>query len=252
MSSPNDQKATQGRIIKIGGFKIFNGPCQGCPIIVQPWIKQFCSHPLNSWYAEVDIEYANDWFNHYGLKETIDLFDEALEMICDTHSEKWAEYDIKKITEIQQQSIRLYGLLHARYILQGKGLKQMKEKYEKGIFGHCPRFSCNNQHLLPYGETVQPNHHSAKLYCPQCRDIYRPPESCLIDGAHFGPAFPHAFLIEYPKFNTGDQFKPYSPKVFGFIVFERTDKGLFYAHATNNVEFNEQIDEANLDTNESK
>ncbi|OHS98307.1 Casein kinase II subunit beta [Tritrichomonas foetus] len=231
--SQTKKRATPGRVIKIGLFKIFNGPCQGCPIVVQPWIKQFCSHPLNSWYVEVDLDYANDWFNHYGMKETIDYFDEALELICDTHSDKWADYDEKIITEIQQQAIRLYGLLHSRWILQGKGLAQMKEKFEKGVFGHCPRYSCNDQNLLPFGQTVQPNHHSAKLYCPQCCDIYRPSDSFLIDGAHFGPAFPHVFLTEYPQFNTAEKFQPYQPKIFGYNVYEKGNSRLFYAHATN-------------------
>lgn len=251
MSRPS-HRASQGRVVKIGGFEIFNGPCQTCPIVVQPWIKQFCSHPLNSWYAEVDLEYAKDWFNHYGLKESIDRFDEALELISDQHSDKWTEYDVKTITEIQQQAIRLYGMLHARYILQRDGLAQMKEKFEKGIFGHCPRFSCNDQKLLPFGETVQPNHHSAKLYCPQCCDIYRPPDSNLIDGAHFGPAFPHVFLIEYPKFNTSEKFAPYQPKIFGYNVFERKDKGLFYAHATNKIQLSDSSDYSDGHENEKK
>ena len=250
MSRPN-KKALAERFVKIGGFKIYNGPCQGCPIAVQPWIKQFCAHPLNSWYAEVDLDYANDWFNQYGMKETIDLFDEALELICDNHSDKWNDFDVNTITEIQQQAIRLYGLLHSRWILQGKGLAQMKEKFEKGVFGHCPRFSCNDQNLLPFGETVQPNHHSAKLYCPQCCDIYRPPDSFLIDGAHFGPAFPHVFLTEYPQFNAADKFKPYVPKIFGYNVYERGDRGMFFPHATNTVEPSDSSDDEIFDQRES-
>ena len=77
-------------------------------------------------------------------------------------------------------------------------------------------------------------------------------DSNLIDGAHFGPAFPHVFLIEYPKFNASDKFAPYQPKIFGYNVFERKDKGLFYAHATNKIDLSNSSSDSGVNENEKK
>jgi casein kinase II subunit beta len=122
----------------------------------------------------------------------------------------------------------LYGLIHARWILQPRGLALMKDKFQTGAFGECPRFQCHEQWVIPIGESQQPRKHSAKVYCPKCGDIYRP-EGVTVDGAHFGSAFPHVFLIEYPQFNSRDQFEQFVPEIFGFTKFERPDK--FIAHA---------------------
>ncbi|CAO3624644.1 unnamed protein product [Mucor hiemalis] len=46
----------------------------------------------------------------------------------------------------------LYGLIHQRYILTKQGMFQMYEKYEAGHFGKCPRFFCDDCHLLPCGQ----------------------------------------------------------------------------------------------------
>lgn len=182
------------------------------------------------------MDYASDWFNHYGLKETIEHFDEALELICDNHSEKWATMTADEIREIHEDALQLYGLVHARWILQPKGLAQMKEKFEKGIFGECPRYACDGQKLLPIGETTTPKKHSVKLFCPKCRDIYRGDGD--LNGAHFGTSFPQAFLIEYPELNTKDEFKPYESTIYGFAVQPRTGER-FYAHLRNDFESSE-------------
>jgi casein kinase II subunit beta len=170
--------------------------------------------------VEVELDYAADWFNHYGLKETTEYFDEALELICDTRSKRWAKLDEETVEDIQDQAIHLYGLLHARWILQPRGLALMKEKFQRGTFGRCPRIRCEDQQLLPIGETQTPNKHSAKLYCPKCCDIYRPDE-VSVDGAHFGTAFPHLFLVEYPQFNNRKLFKAFEPRIYGFQKLPR-------------------------------
>jgi casein kinase II subunit beta len=230
VSEPIDPMSARSpsRIHHLDGFQIFLGVAKSCPVYVEPWIKQFCSQPQYSWYCEVDIDYASDWFNHYGLKELIDdYFDEALELICDTRSKRWLKLDEQKIEAIHEQAINLYGLLHARWILQPHGLSLMKEKFQTGTFGQCPRLHCDDQQMLPIGETQIPNKHSAKLFCPRCLDLYRP-EGISVDGAHFGTTFPHLFLVEYPQFNNRGNFRELEPKIFGFAKFGR---GKFQPHA---------------------
>jgi casein kinase II subunit beta len=230
MEGKPSQRAASARTLRIGGFKIFHGPCKSCPVVVQPWIRQFCSQPQYSWYCEIDLDFASDWFNHYGMKRLIDHFDEALELITDVHSAEWANFDDDTITSIHEQAQALYGLIHARWILQPRGLALMREKFEAGQFGQCPRYHCGNQHLLPIGESHLPSKHSAKAFCPKCGDLYAP-ENVRVDGAHFGTAFPHLFLVEYPKFNVKDQFEEFRPTIFGYAKFIPPET--FLAHALN-------------------
>jgi casein kinase II subunit beta len=221
-------RASTARTLRIGGFKIFHGPCKSCPVVVQPWIKQFCAQPQYSWYCEVDRDFAGDWFNHYGMKRLVEHFDEALELLTDAHSPAWADLDEDAIAAVHEQAVALYGLIHARWILQPHGLALMREKYEAGAFGRCPRYRCRGQALLPVGESHLPGRHSAKVFCPRCCDLYAP-EGARVDGAHFGTAFPHLFLVEFPRFDARAQFEEFAPTIFGFPVFQPPER--FLAHA---------------------
>lgn len=194
------------------------GPCESCPRELDPWIKQFLHQPGNSWYVHIDPDWAADWFNQYGINNYFDDFDAAIELITDKHGEDWVHYTEENVAQIHQQAIKIYGLLHARWITQPRGMAMMKEKYEKGVFGTCPRDQCNGTKMLPMGQTLTPRRHSAKLFCPKCCDIYRPPGPVLLDGAHFGPAFPHIFLSEYTQFDMRKEFQPRVVKAFGFKV----------------------------------
>jgi casein kinase II subunit beta len=196
----------------------------------------------------VDLDFAGDWFNHYGMKELVERFDEALELICDRHTKKWNNFAQETIREIHTQALKLYGLLHSRWIVQPRGLAQMKEKFEKGVFGECPRFSCNGQHVLPVGESGNPGCHSCKLFCPQCCDIYRP-DDVLVDGADFGTAFPHIFLIEFPRFNARSAFATFQPNVFGFRLYEDPDRFCGHRYATE-VESNGTNNESDQNSEE--
>lgn len=219
------------RISQINGFSIYVGPCSSCPSAIEPWIKQFCSMPDHKWYVPIDREWAADWFNNYGMKELFPNYDIAINIISDQHSDEWAYLSDEDVSAILVQARQLYGLLHARWICQTKGLNQMKKKYEAGIFGVCPRFNCKGKHLLPMGTTLKPRHHSVKLFCPECCDIYLSPPNMRLDGAHFGPAFPHIFLSEFTNFNTSSQFEPYQLVAFGFPI--RNTRNKYEPHSTN-------------------
>jgi casein kinase II subunit beta len=169
--------------------------------------------------VEIEREWAADWFNQYGIEEHFDDFDDAVELICDRRSNTdWETLEVTQIQSIHQQATRIYGVLHSRWICLPRGMALMRAKYESGIYGVCPRFLCQGTKLLPMGTTLAIRRHSAKLYCPMCCDIYRPPADVTLDGAHFGPAFPHMFLFEYAQLDKSRDFKPFVMRAFGFII----------------------------------
>lgn len=98
--------------------------------------------------------------------------------------------------ESVQQAKELYGIIHARYIETSKGLALVREKYLNGVYGYCPRIVCNKQILLPMGLSDELKYSRVKVYCPKCKEIYKPRQKCSdIDGAYFGLSFPQIFLM---------------------------------------------------------
>ena len=204
-------------LLEFDGMTIYTGTCKYCPKKLVPWIRQFVQLPRNAWLVPIEKEWIGDWFNQYGIDTQFENFGLAIELITDSHSDQWRTLSDEKICRIHLQAMKIYGLMHARWIVQPKGLALMKEKYERGLFGKCPRYSCRGVNLLPVGTTFSLRKHSAKVFCPMCRDIYRP-TNMFIDGAYFGSAFPHMFLFEYKDFDRSDEFKPFQRTAFGFKI----------------------------------
>ncbi len=69
---------------------------------------------------------------------------------------------------------RLYGLIHARYIITTKGLQAMLSKFESLEFGRCMRIACRGAAVLPVGEHDQPRLSTVRLFCSCCGEIYSP------------------------------------------------------------------------------
>lgn len=100
----------------------------------------------------------------------------------------------------------------------------MREKYDEGVFGTCPRVLCGQAKLLPNGISDIPGVEGIKLFCPNCEDVYNPKSSrhASIDGAYFGTTFAHLFVQTFP--NSIPQVKlrqKYIPKIFGFRIADR-------------------------------
>lgn len=188
------------RIVKHDGYELYAGSSHSRPKEMIPWVQQFCSKRENNWYVVIDFQYLDDTFNYHGLKHHIPNFHLTHQMLTDHHSKEWCYLSDEDVIEIHEQAKQLYGLIHSRWICTPRGLSLIKRKViKKHRYGFCPRYQCTNVPLIPVGLSPKPNHHSAKLFCPKCSEVYHPPEDRRVDGAHFGPCLPGVFLIAYPR-----------------------------------------------------
>jgi casein kinase II subunit beta len=72
----------------------------------------------------------------------------------------------------------------------------MRDKFDKGTFGTCPRVLCEKQHVLPIGMSEEVRISRVKIYCPRCQEVYVPNIKCNdVDGAFFGCSFAHILLM---------------------------------------------------------
>ncbi|KAK8792219.1 casein kinase II subunit beta [Blastocystis sp. subtype 4] len=178
------------------------------------WIDWFCSLPGNEGICNVPVDFIMDQFNLSGLRQIVDDYEEALSILVGDIRDK------KKIEALETSVVELYSLIHQRYIGSEDGLEDMKKKYDERVYGFCPRYYCNNCPLLPVGLSNESRHHSYKLYCPCCKDLYVPVDenSESIDGCFFGTSLPLEFLIHYPSYVPIKPLKVYEPKLYGFAL----------------------------------
>eukprot|EP01125_Pyxidicula_operculata_P004731 TRINITY_DN1770_c0_g1_i2.p1 TRINITY_DN1770_c0_g1~~TRINITY_DN1770_c0_g1_i2.p1 ORF type:complete len:192 (+),score=22.05 TRINITY_DN1770_c0_g1_i2:292-867(+) len=178
----------------------------------------------NEFFVQIDRSYLEDDFNMYGLNQNIPHYDSALDHILDRAEFTGSE---SKILEIKRAAEKLYGLSHARFILTTRGLDMMYDKFQSGEFGRCPRAYCENQYVLPMGESDFVKTCKLRLYCPRCEDIYvPPPKYAKIDGSYFGPTFPHMMIQVYPDVIPTKPKTTYVPRIFGFKIHSSSREAL--------------------------
>ena len=73
----------------------------------------------------------------------------------------------------------------------------MRERYQVGKFGNCPRVLCEKQNVIPIGISEDSKIARVKVYCPRCKDIFVPNKKKMadVDGSYFGTSFPHLLLM---------------------------------------------------------
>ncbi|KAK8998099.1 hypothetical protein V6N11_012631 [Hibiscus sabdariffa] len=184
------------------------------------WISWFCNLRGNEFFCEVDEDYIQDDFNLCGLSSQVPYYDYALDLILDVESSHGDMFTEEQNELVESAAEMLYGLIHARYILTGKGMAAMLDKYKNYDFGRCPRVYCCGQPCLPAGQSDIPRSSTVKIYCPRCEDIYYPRSKYQgnIDGAYFGTTFPHLFLMTYGHLKPQKATQSYVPRVFGFKI----------------------------------
>lgn len=219
------------RIFIISGFRIYGGPSESRPASVDLWVNQFLKMKQSIWFVRIDYDFLADIDGYDFVYEKIPCFNEAYELLTDSQSDKWEMYDKEEIAKFNNAAITLYQAIHYQWSLTPVGMKQIEAKLLKGDFGVCPRYKCNNQHLLPQGCFV--NYQVLFTYCPQCEDVYHantdqvecPKTYCYHHN------FPKIFLSCFPQHNANGKFVQFEPRPLGF-KFNLSRHNIMCAHTS--------------------
>uniref|UniRef100_A0A7E4ZXP0 Casein kinase II subunit beta n=1 Tax=Panagrellus redivivus TaxID=6233 RepID=A0A7E4ZXP0_PANRE len=162
------------------------------------WINSLMATRL---MIPIDLYFLRDSFNRTGIDKMLNItptkLEELMEFIIDDVELPDEDYD-----ELNKDAVEVYGLLHARFLLTERGLNQVRDLYENGEYGQCPRHACDGQNVLPIDAQLpppEPNH--VQIYCPKCEEIYRIGEKTKspISGAFFGADLPQTFFMAFPE-----------------------------------------------------
>lgn len=158
-----------------------------CAFDLEPY---YLDKSSKSWMIEIYDDYLQSQVSYYGLQEYVHYYKHA------TYAIKGRNFDISDLETSKKRKLidgckTLYGLLHCRFINTDDGVYEMNAKYERGLFGRCPRINCEGEKLLPIGLTNVPGIDTVKTFCPRCHDVYETSEK--YDAAFFGPDFPIMF-----------------------------------------------------------
>ncbi|KAH0791363.1 Casein kinase II regulatory subunit family protein [Histomonas meleagridis] len=218
--------------VEVDGFRIYPALCGSCPLGYLPWVNQICR--IQPWLVEVDLCFITSPKIVNAIVGDKMLFKAAMEIITDRHNNK-NFWDIKNpnflenLRTINLEAIRIYSLIHAKFIVTNKGLKLMKKKINSGIYGKCPRFLCKGNNLIPFGKSSEPEQNQVELYCTSCNDGYRceDKKGSKLDGSFFGPKFPKAYIRKYrtQKQNSCENIKP---TIYGFRLYIKKDE--YFVH----------------------
>jgi casein kinase II subunit beta len=186
------------------------------PEIPRDWKRSYLRQEGNAWLSDIPDEYISDRFNVFGLAEQFYSFSACCDVILGRISS--SSIPASEARSIIEELPAVYGLIHARYIMSPEGLESVREKYEAGVYGTCPRLRCSSERVLPIGVCSDLGKASVKVFCPCCREIYDPKGKQSLDGAYFGPNMAHIFLDETDLARRRRHFQPYVHTAFGFKV----------------------------------
>ncbi|EAX91374.1 Casein kinase II regulatory subunit family protein [Trichomonas vaginalis G3] len=188
------------------------------------WITWFLTkHPIGKYFIRVEMEYIKDQFNLFGFPKKVPNYKKVLEYIKGDYipPENRIRYDLDE--NIDDLGIRLYGLIHSRFIMEKAGLEKLKKKYENNDYDRCPNVNCNRQ-CLPIGLSESLGEGCLYMYCPFCGDVYHAENQICsqIDGSAFGSSYIMKFLKQYPEVQQSYEPDRLPPKpqlrLFGFKI----------------------------------
>ncbi|CAL5975804.1 Casein_kinase II beta chain [Hexamita inflata] len=184
------------------------------------WLSSFLSKPeFQLLLTTVPLTYFQESLSLYGLEQEIDYFKEALSLILNNQY----DCDESETDKVERSATILYAKAHQRYIRTAAALDEVKTAFQNGNYGTCPRNSCQNQHMLPFGASNDPGKSILRCYCPVCGQLYKLYQAnadYYIDGCFFGSDLVGIFLATYPEFTRYPKPAAYVPKVYGFELYK--------------------------------
>ena len=177
------------------------------------WIDNFMSKSENAVLIKVLPEYIQDRFNLMGIGKYIRTLERSIKVILDQVEDNFDRLN----------TCTLYYLIHQRYIFGKVGLEDMFLKVMERDYGVCRNINCNSAPLIPMGMSDAPNVSSMKLFCFNCKNIFKALGDWeKVDGCAFGKSFPHFLIMSYQNSFVTTKSNKYVPRIFGFQLYEDT------------------------------
>ncbi|EJW02988.1 hypothetical protein EDEG_02632 [Edhazardia aedis USNM 41457] len=196
---------------------------------IQPksWIDAVLAEKSNSFLLEIPRSFLREGFNMTNLHDKFADSKGTLNKIL--------SYSTFYENQEQTDAMRMYIMLHQRYLLTPDGLKQINNEIRKKRYGVCKREQCNKNPLIPTGHSDNYSTKRVKLFCYKCYSFYRAPKDCKISSTAFGANFCELYRLCFhlkPRYDKICNFK-YKPTLFGMEVDysyyddEKTPKSIF-------------------------
>ncbi len=184
------------------------------------FIESFCaSNPL---FVAVDDDFIEDTFNLTGIRkllgDDIDRYQDALTHILEGGSLS---------SSLAAVAVKVYGLVHARFIATARGAQLLLEKAEAGAYGECPRHLCHGARMLPLGLSDTLDGQPLKMFCPRCQELYNCAAQIALgtqhfplEGSFFGTSATPMLVLSNPQLLTrppADE-QPHRLRIYGFLI----------------------------------
>jgi len=206
--------------------------------------------------VHVDEEYIDDSFNLTGLRKMLPPTDAeryqevaaSLDHLCLSPFSTLSFLmqilgfvlegsSVSSSSSLVSSAVRLFGLVHARFVATARGGQLLQEKIDRAVFGHCPRVLCDNARLLPVGLSDHLEKQLLKLFCLQCQQLYHCPVNIVyqgqyygMDGAYFGSSASSMLVLGTPKYLESllppPVLQPFQLRIYGFLIHPKAGAAL--------------------------
>lgn len=183
----------------------------------ETWLDRFLALPASRWFCTIPDEFLLNDNYMTGLSELVPRYELALSILRGLEDDVSAGDE-----ELANSLVSLFFLIHQRYIVTEPGLRAMYQKFQSGIFGHCPRRACAGQRVVAAGANDRPGHSFCCVFCPLCNEIYYVRDALMrdVDGSAFGTTFGPLFFRRFPGLSPlGPPQRP-EMRCMGFKIHE--------------------------------
>ena len=183
----------------------------------ETWMDKFFTKDMSTWFCHIPDEFLENDDNFEGLEGLFPKYQTAL-AILRGHKEDTTDTD----EELADSVLSLFFLIHQRHFLTKAGLMEMRQKYEAGVFGSCPRMECHGQYVIAAGANDAIGRSYCCIFCPLCKDIYYAKDKVMkqVDGAAFGTSFAPLFFRVFPELMPEGPVEEPRLSIMGFKIHD--------------------------------